>query len=284
MELIDSSVELVKSNGHTIDDIYYDIARAGRICYASDKTSDNEKFVQDCIKKGHGRPLEFGTVYLQKPAEQDSSIDPRFGKWVKYANNPYSKIRLHDSWLFVTTNYRVLVENEWLDDLQYLTAPTPWHFIRYTLHWTISRAIADEFRTHTALSSLMQSTRYCNYSKDRFGNKLTIVRPNWITLDFGEYDFAYLAEQKSLGIGYINFEYLTEMLQAECRYLLFTQTLNVKPEDARSILPLDIKTEFIQCGFLEDWKHFFDLRAHNTTGKAHPDSIKIATEAEKLIP
>lgn len=89
---------------------------------------------------------------------------------------------------YITTNYRVLLENKLTElVLPYMVdTPAESHEKRITVHWTISRGIADEFARHRALSHSMQSTRYCNYSKDKFSNELVFVEPSWY-MDTGYY-------------------------------------------------------------------------------------------------
>lgn len=107
----------------------------------------------------------------------------------------------------------------------------------------------------------MQSTRYCCYSKSKFGNQLTFIKPS----DNGEnkrVDRLTRLFWKASEIGY------KWLIQAHAR-----------AEQARRILPLDIKTEFIQCGYEEDWDNFFNQRYFGTTGKPHPDAKYIAKQA-----
>lgn len=97
-------------------------------------------------------------------------------EWLdKYAYNPWSKFSFGNgstringelrNTVYVTTNYRVIKEHHWEDDLQYLCEPTEYHHKRYTVHMILDRGVMDEFRTHVGLSHLAESTRYVNYSK-----------------------------------------------------------------------------------------------------------------------
>lgn len=263
MRLIEPEVEEIKQEPG-LEGIYKQIAIAGRICYASDKIDGNKEFVERLIKANHGRPLEFGTIYLKV-----HSFESGTNIYYFYDNNNYSKAINIDGCYYITTNYRVLVENNRLSDLKYLCEPTKYHHKRWTFHWTVSRGIADEFRTHCALSSLMQSTRYCDYSKNKFNNELTFIRPHWISSC--EYDNCSSNERR----------FFAGLNRIEYDYLKFRQ-LGYKPEQAREILPLSIKTEFIQCGFESDWEHFFDLRMRGTTGAPHPDAKFIAEKAYEI--
>lgn len=154
MKLIEPSVELIEQEPG-IEGIYKQIERAGRICYKSeDKITEDsaKKFVDMLINNGHGAMLEHGTVYL-KVDMQDTLA---YSIWNKYMENPYSKssqIQLdlkdpHKGFVCVTTNYRVLVENNWLDDLTYICEPTEYHEKQYTLKFTTSIGITRELVRH----------------------------------------------------------------------------------------------------------------------------------------
>ena len=153
--------------------------------------------------------------------------------------------------IYVTTNYRVIKENHWEDDLQYLCEPTEYHYKRYTVHMVLDRGVMDEFRTHVGLSHLAESTRYCNYSKDKFGNELTFIQPCW----------------DIRGSNYIDF-----LQNAEWGYFRMLKN-GWTPQQARSVLPLGIKSELISCGFEDAWKNFFDRRC---AADAHPMARDIA--------
>ena len=157
MKLIEPSVELIEQEPG-IEGIYKQIERAGRICYKSEDriTEDSaKKFVDMLIKNGHGAMLEHGTVYLKitipKKAWFKTIVD-------KYYSNPYSKANNtfddYDYHYFITTNYRVLVENGWLDDLRYLCEPTQYHQKRYTFHFVTSIGITREIIRHKSFVSL----------------------------------------------------------------------------------------------------------------------------------
>lgn len=156
MKLIESKAEfLPQENG--IEGIYKMIEVAGRTAYHSqDKITPTsaKDFVDRMIKSKHGAALEHGTVYLALPME--SIIPIEANGWGKYYKNPYSKSGIvcevnGEKKVAVVTNYRVLVENNWLDDLQYLCPPTEFHEKRYTMRFTCSRAIAQELTRHKLL-------------------------------------------------------------------------------------------------------------------------------------
>lgn len=137
MKLIKPKFEILEQQSG-IDGIYKMIELAGRTCYRSESkiTEDSAKgFVDRMIKSGHGAMLEHGTVYLAIPITTRHSGQSE----IRYMDNKYSVVREStgftmkddlgdecDCWC-ITTNYRVLVENNWLDDLKYLCEPTEYH-------------------------------------------------------------------------------------------------------------------------------------------------------------
>ena len=222
--------------------------------------------------RGHNRPLEFGTVYLKVPNKEAFSL--------KYKKNPYSKVALkypegdipniyciptH----FITTNYRVIKENHWENDLQYLCEPTEYHYKRYTAHMILDRGVMDEFRTHVGLSHLAESTRYCNYSKDKFDNEITFIKPCWLDDEklklYGPYH-TVIRDKSPESI------FIANLNNVERDYLDLIK-LGWTPQQARSILPLGIKSELISCGFEDAWNNFFYRR---DAPDAHPMAQEIA--------
>lgn len=229
-----------------IQGTYKAIEKAGRICYLSgDKiTEDSAKpFVDRMIKSGHGAMLEHGTVYLMIPS--DKAYDAFGYNWVldNYVGSPYSTVKYSKEDYCVTTNLRVLVENDWLDDLKYLCEPTEFHERRVTVHFVLPIGISREFCRHRVMSFAEQSTRYCNFSSDKFNNELTFIEDNWCD----------------------------EELLRQIEYWYINSYL--KPQEKRNMLPLCTKTELVMTGFVSDWKKFFELR---TPANAHPQARELA--------
>lgn len=155
MKLIKPSVEYIpQSEGINVNNIDQHIDRCARTCYKSENRFDENKsydFVQRLVKSGHLAMLEHGTLYLAVPITTNHSD---FGVY-RYEENPYSQVVTTnelalkdefgdpcDCWL-VTTNYRVLVENDWLDDLQY-AHPTEYHKRRYTMKFICDRGVSHK--------------------------------------------------------------------------------------------------------------------------------------------
>lgn len=138
----------------SLEGVYKQIERVGRVCYKSEDkiTEDSTKlFVDRMIKSGHGGVLEHGTIYLLKPMEYKGVYVPGI-EWKKYVMNPYTRTNLcsinDQNTIAITTNYRVLVENNWLDDLKYICEPTEFHEKRITVHFVCDRGVSHEFVRH----------------------------------------------------------------------------------------------------------------------------------------
>lgn len=270
MKLIKPSFEIWNQPAG-LEGVYKQIERVGRVCYKSEDkiTEDSAKpFVERMAKSGHGAMLEHGTVYLLVPFETHIS---------KYKTNKYSKVRdiakhLMDDKSAVTTNLRVLVENGWLDDLQYICEPTEFHEKRITVHFVCDRGVSHEFVRHRVMSFAQESTRYCNYSKDKFGNELTFIQPCWLDDEklklYGPYH-TVIRDKSPESI------FIANLNNAERDYLDLIR-LGWKPQEARAVLPNALKTELVVTGFVSDWNHFFDLRARGTTGAPHPQAKELA--------
>ena len=251
-----------------LEGVYKQIEKVGRVCYKSEDkiTEDSAKpFVDRMVKSGHGAMLEHGTVYL-KITYKDTDFTTLC---MFYRKNKYSVLNHSEDnkIYYITTNYRVLVENNHLSDLKYLCEPTEFHEKRITVHFVCDRGVSNELVRHRAFSFAQESTRYCNYSKDKFGKELTFVKPAWdTTLKPDQFE-----EDKSLSFFLSEVEALYNHLINNCGWT---------PQQARMILPNCLKTEICMTGFVSDWRFFFDLRYFGKTGKPHPDMELLATKAK----
>ena len=287
MKLIESSVQIIEEK-----DPYKMIELAGRTCYKSeDKITENsaKEFVDRMIKLGHGAMLEHGTIYLKIDKTEDGHLPPARLYWSDGNHKKYTKVRKHGNSIYVTTNLRVIVENNRLDDLQYQVKPTEHHEKRITAKFICDRGVSHEFVRHRVISFAQESTRYCDYSKDKFGNDITYIIPSWLDLPEGKYsnwdnDWCDVSELKLLYPEVDNLSdpancFLQSIKNAEYYYFMLINR-GWKPQQARQVLPNATKTELVMTGFESDWEHFFELRC---SGAAHPDAKKLADELYKLI-
>ena len=293
MELIKPNVEIWEQ-GTTLEDMWKHIARCTRVCYQSTPKNDgetDEEFVNRVILRNitngdldwdkiHGAMFEHGTVYLR------GFIDTL----ANYHDNKYSKTKINGNYLYVTTNLRVIYENGWLDDLKYICAPTEHHASRVTVSFTTNIGVSREFNRHRVDSPAEESTRYCDYTAGRLQKHNKFALPAWL-LD--EEHLPYIESHQFDTLG----SYLSDMWEKDDNALLdewcdidfylaaltfaewFYQMLRKKgwqPQQAREVLPLATKSQLIHTAFVDDWKHFFALRADGVSGPPHPNAAFLA--------
>lgn len=138
---------------------------------------------------------------------------------------------------------------------------------KVTVRIICDRGVSHEIVRHRIASYSQESTRYCNYQKDKFGNELTFIKPVFWEENSPEYNIWYNTTQK-----------------IEENYMQLIN-MGAKPQEARSILPNSLKTEIVVTMNLREWRHFFKLR---TSEAAHPQMREIACmilkEFKNLIP
>lgn len=264
MKLIKPSYEIIEQKPG-LEGIYEAIERAGRTCYKSERKEGTtaKDFVDKMIASQHYAMLEHGTVYLKVPINIDIAGDflDDVTTWTK------CKLVTEDTgnWWAITTNYRRIIELGYESHLQYLCEPTEFHEKRVTVRFTTSNSIMREFTRHRVFSFAVESTRYCNYSKNKFNNEVTFIQPFWVKEEMS-------LEEASR---YVLFRGLLE--DAETTYLNMIKS-GMKPQEAREVLPLATKCDMVMTGFASDWKHFFNLRTSiiAETGKPHPDMSALA--------
>lgn len=271
MKLIKQSFEILEQKDFSLIGIKKFIERCGRVCYKSeDKITDDsyEKFVDMLEKRDHARPLEFGTVHLKVPSGKEFKKLVESLIEVGLYNNMWIQYNVFPENTYITTNYRmylrILDKQSWISE--YFTEEDNCYYpSRYTVHMVLSRGVMDEFRTHVGLSHLAESTRYCNYSKDKFGGEITFVLPNWMPSSIWDENnkagHIFLQTMKLLGDIYFDLLSVGET-----------------PQQARDVLPLAVKSELISCGFEDAWSNFFYRRCAND---AHPMAREIAISLQE---
>ena len=277
MKLIKQSFEILEQKDFTLKGIKQFIERCARVSYKSeDRMTDTsyEKFVNMLESRGHDRPLEFGTVHLKM-------ILPDFEGFIHslltigMLNNIWIKHAYKGDVIYITTNYRYYLDiiKYFPNVKKYLTEEDNEYYPkRYTVHMILDRGVMDEFRTHVGLSHLAESTRYCNYSKDKFNNEVTFVIPSWCnSLIEGSKQ-----EYSPFEINGDEVEFMNALQNAQNSYLSLLK-MGWTPQQARSVLPLGIKSELISCGFEDAWTNFMRRRSpkYGDPG-AHPMAAEIA--------
>ena len=288
-------MKLIKPNveewhcGYTLPEIWSHIAKCARVCYQSEPRKNgetDEEFVKRVILRNHFideigdnrnlqlklhlSVLEHGTVYLDIPCVEDSLIAITF-----FANNCYSKFRCStNARYYITTNMRVIIENNLMDVLHYITKPNVFHYLRTTFNITTDISVARELARHRTHSISEESTRYCNYSKSKFGNELTFIIPEWVE--------TRCPNTEHSGPSFADMYWSSACKEAESNYLRLLEN-GWAPQQARQILPLSTKVQTIHTAFDTDWYEFIELRADAWSGSVHPNMKVIANKIKSLI-
>lgn len=318
MKIIEPKVELIRQEPG-LNGIFKQIERAGRTCYKSeDKINDVSAkfFVDKMIECNHNAMLEHGTVYLTlviNNRTRDKEVHypwyydnakVRYNEVFSYVQclflgNKYSVVKLSqnkdytETTMCITTNYRVIIENGWEGIMnEFLSEPTIYHERRIALKFTTNIGVTRECNRHRTFinpfesSIAEESTRYCNYSKDKFGNQVTYCKPAWISNeDLKVYnDLATnnkIDDDTTDNIKAIDV-YLGCLYKSQEAYDKLIK-LGWTAQQAREVLPLATKSEVVYTAFVHDWKHWFDLRLYGTTGKPHPNMFEVAEKASKIL-
>lgn len=304
MKIIDSYIEIIEQQPG-IDGIYKQVEIAGRTCYKSeDRITDtsSEEFVNRMISSKHTAMLEHGTIYLDVPLGSLGDDDEYMWKSSLiqiFKQNKYSIVKKYKDNVNVnginvsidhyaiTTNLRVFEDQIDWDGmgkmrrdkkyswelglnkeyvLSFLCEPNDHHEKRYTIKIVTDRGVSHEVVRHRAMSFAQESTRFCNYSRDKFGNELTFIRPTW---------YSNVSDD-------VRLEFDNLCVNTEIVYMRLLSD-GLTPQQARQFLPNAIKTEIVVTGFERDWTHFLELRYVGATGKPHPDIKYVAELIEKEL-
>lgn len=326
MKIVEPQVELWKQEP-TLEGAWHQIARATRVCYQSKprEGESGEDFVKRIILKPaliegnlndlehckfdfdkmHGAMLEHGTVYIT--ITKDTLASSSFKIICALLHNPYSRLHLRtaNGWYYITTNMRVILENNLVYALRYIDNPTYEHVKRTTFSVITDIGVTRELNRHRTFSIAEQSTRYCDLTRNRFGDCLSFPAPSWInkdSLETSEVDNCLLSDmsndlnsatteninnfniKESNGIDNwddIDFYIYANIVAQYCYKAL--RNKGWRPEKARQVLPLGLKTQAVYTAFDDDWQHFIKLRADNVSGKVHPNMKIIADKIKELF-
>lgn len=273
MKLIKPYFEILEQK-----DLFKHIEVCGRTAYKSeDKITEDSapKFVDMLIKRGHGAVLEHGTVYLTIPNDENELNDKDVQAWrklqfLKKAN--YTEIVNWEYYYYITTNYRVIVENNLQYLMKYNKGRYSPHNERISVKFICDRGVSHEFVRHRVFSFIQESTRYCNYSNAKFGTECTFIEPLWlkdIPEKYTNPSPESLYPPRRIDSAQAYFE------QLECAEETYLDLLKAgwSPQQARAVLPNSLKTELIMTGTIKQWEGFFKLRCDSA---AHPQARELA--------
>ena len=276
---------------------------AARTCYKSEnliKEGSADRIVNGvCIKNGHTSIAEFFTVYLVCKIWN-------IGMIFRYLKDNYSRVKVRGLNVYITTTYRTIIQGsyddpaeainnnydrDWKADLKYMVdEPTKFHHKRYCYRFVMDRVGGESVNRHRGVkggvSRAQESTRYCNYNGKKFGGEILISLPSKFhelveTWSVSNPEILEMDLEKQLSFlrkndgGWKSYE--SALKKSEKEYLKLVGECGWKPEDARGVLNLDLKTEFLMCCYVETWKFFLYRRCDK---HAHPHIQKIAKELE----
>ena len=316
MKIVEPSIEYWSQEAG-MEGVWNQIARATRVCYQSSirESESSEDFVKRIILKPtliegnlddlehckfdfdkmHGAMLEHGTIYLT--ISTINLTDPIIEFINKYLHNKYSRVVFPDGAdctdeVYVTTNMRVIIENGWQNDLRLICSPKG-HIKRTTFSVITDIGVTRELNRHRVNSIAEQSTRYCTYSANKFGNEITYTSNdcladcmNYLHFDGFTIDSNFFHELcEDIANNETNhwtpsIYYVFGLLAAEFAYLGLKK--NKVPNDiARQVLNLNTRSQAIYTAFDDDWQHFIKLRADDVSGKVHPNMKIIAKKIKE---
>lgn len=127
----------------------------------------------------------------------------------------------------------------------------------FTVKWIVDRGISHELVRHRLAAYCQESTRYCNYGKDRFENEITVIEPFYLNKGTNGYQTWYEA-----------------CIAAEKAYFDLLE-FGCTPQEVRAVLPTCLKTEVVMTADIREWRHFFRLRCSKA---AHPQMREVALQ------
>lgn len=287
------------------NDPFKKIEMAGRTCYKSEDAITKEsshKFVKGLMKSKHMAMVEHAVMVFE--IDCDDGNEEELMDYVQYIQKTdFMFVTLEASIprILVSGNIRAILERNVKDpaydalvekypefaisedltdssfyhvhakivDIKKLKNLTEDEFMQHfnlTIRFITDRGVTHEMVRHRRFSFAQESTRYCNYSKDKFGGHCTFCKP-------ATYD-SWTQDQKDTYLATLS------TLDGVYNYLTSGET-GLQPQQARAILPNTLKTEIVITGPAFEWQHFFNLRSKGTTGAPHPDIKIVADEALK---
>ena len=151
-----------------------------------------------------------------------------------------------------------------------------------TVRFIIDRGVSHELVRHRLCAFSQESTRYCNYANDKFGDHITYILPPWIGLEPGVYEVlssngldSYITKNADMFMGTYEQEvWINALSMAEESYKMLIDKGWVA-QQARSVLPNALKTEIVTTANLREWRHILNMRAVGIAGKPHPQMLEL---------
>ena len=311
IKVVNPNVEIWKQEGYTLDAICKHIARCARVCYQSVPKNNgetdyeflvrtlfrgidflNQPYTDDDVLKTHLSVCEHATVHLKYRLFMARAV----AKATKFIHNQYSRTIEHEGYIYVTTNMRVLIEHHWMDELEFIdnTPNCPYYIPRTTVCFITDIGASRELNRHRRHSISEESTRYCRYNADKFGNNISVAKLPWIpdsdTDHISNYNVGFYDDDEIYYDGIIPDKYTVNwnaidwfLYGLQIANLVYCKCIELgwTAQQAREILPLNTKTQVVHTAFVDDWEHWIKLRANQVSGKVHPMITELAKQLIK---
>lgn len=302
------------------------IARAAKLCYASQIKEDESihKFIEDKWDMGHRSIFRHGTRYFVTPTYSRASDVIQ-----AYFKNPFLTIIFAQNYCFISTNnqfYREELQDTALADYEVSEKQLiekakiigainrVARVLRRTVLVQTQISTSRELNRTSPNNICEQSTRYCNFTKEKFNGDVRICEPHWLKITNNELEGTihqevgvYVDTDDNIFIkdlntntrydtstwpiatnevkgGFYNHDAVkVYIIGCNDNCLRYNQLVNngFLPQDARGILPVDTATKVVYTYSLKEWKHILDLRYYGVTGAPHPNA-KIAANLIRL--
>lgn len=175
---------------------------------------------------------------------------------------------INDAWL---VNTWVLSDAKFIETINAVDIPKDFcneilmKHITHTLLFTTDRGVTHEMVRHRPASFAQESTRYCNYTKGKFGNEITVIEPGFYERDSELYNL------------------WKEGCEHNEKVYFKLIEMGAKPQEARDNLPTSVKADLVVTASEMEWQHIIDLRYHGTTGAPHPQMKELMSIAYPLL-
>lgn len=249
MQILEPKVESWLQND-TIDHI----ARCARVCYASDRTKNNKKMCESLWNNKHRSMFRHAGVYYIIPEKLQISEKAYIGAVVKLKGHTYyvsaNEQSAREYWDYRYKKYRISIAEAESNEVF-----VKYKMLRFTLCIETGIDITREFNRKSPNNIAEQSTRYVDFNK-KLG--IRFKQCHWMyNMSIWKYC-------------------LTRIMLKTCE--LFYKIarskygLNLPPQDARFILPLDTMSKVVYTYTVAEWEYIVNMRLWDWTGKAHPDA------------
>ena len=298
MRIIKPSVKLIE-----FSDRIQQIGYAASICYASNKKGTVE-WLEELWKSGHKSVFRHGTRYYVIPSYMVNTYIKHSLKFSPYCGFYEDE---DNQKIFVSVNEQYYTEHSYLRNYGVFEC-NEFNFIceakeigkyeevkkliRVTFEYITQISTSRELNRVSPNNICEQSTRYCNFSKDKFGNEISICQPHWFDILQGkdeinvtkeniyERDIEILKEEYFISDFIV--KYILSCLDAEQAYINAVNN-GILAQDARGLLPLDTATKCIYTYRIEEFENIINLRYYGVTGNPHPNAKIVIGQTKDMI-